>query len=400
MNRPTVGALTMLSAGLLVIGCQKDQAVPPQLPPPKVTVSRPIVKQLRDFKQFVGRLEPVETVEIRPRVRGYLDAVHFQDGQLVNEGDLLYEIDPRTYQSELNKAEKEQSRLTVQLQQAEQEAARGQALRKTNAISEEEYVQRVTARNIAAALLDSSKAATRRAALELSFTKIYAPITGRISRTLVTRGNLVGDNEPTLLTTIVRTDPLFVYFEVTERDVQEYDARVRKEGLPTALDGKIPVLLGLATDKGFPIRGTIDFRDNRFDAGTGTLQIRGRVPNPDGRLIPGYFVRVRVPIGTPADRLLIPDRAIALDQRGKYVFVVDDQNQVEYRSITTGNLIGEYTVVSSGLTPQDRVIINGLQRARRGAVVDPQEVTLDPAQIRTDDIDPAANGIDPIPNGQ
>jgi len=392
MNRTRVVALTLVSASLLVTGCQKEQAGPVQLPPPKVTVSRPIVKQLRDFKQFVGRLEPTETVEIRPRVRGYLDAVHFQEGQMVQEGDLLYEIDPRTYESELNKAEKEQARLLVQFQQADQEAARGQALRRTNAISEEEYVQRVTARNIAAALLDSSKAATRRAALELSFTKIYAPITGRISRTLVTRGNLVGDKEPTLLTTIVRTDPLFVYFEVTERDVQEYDARVRQEGLPTALDGNIPVFIGLASDKGYPHRGTLDFRDNRFDAGTGTLQVRGRVPNPDGRLIPGYFARVRVPIGKPGERLLIPDRAISLDQRGKYVWVVDAQNQVEYRPITTGNLLGEFTVIRSGLTPQDRVITDGLQRARRGAVVEPQEVSLDPAQIPRDDLEPTPEG--------
>jgi membrane fusion protein, multidrug efflux system len=371
-HRQTVARVVLLSASLAALGCGNGQA-PPQQEPPEVTVSLPIRRDVTDFHEYTGRIDATETVEVRARVRGYLEKIHFREGTEVREGDLLYEIDPRTFEADVERARAEVSRAEAQLDLARAEADRATRLRGTGAISEEEYRSRVAARDTASATLRQSRAALETARLELGFTKVRAPIGGRISRTLVTEGNLVGSSEPTLLTTIVRLDPMYVYFDVPERNYLEYGGRIREEGAATAAERTIPVYVGLANESGFPHTGVINFRDNRADPGTGTILLRGELPNPDRVLTPGLFARVRVPVGKPRPRLLVPERAIAADQRGQYVLVVAEDDTVVSKHLTTGAVENGLVVVEEGLEAGDRVIVNGIQRARPGAKVRPQE---------------------------
>jgi multidrug efflux system membrane fusion protein len=364
--------LALLAAGLATLGCGNGQGPSPQ-EPPEVTVSLPVRRDVTDFHEYTGRIESPETVEIRARVKGYLQKIHFKEGTEVKADKLLYEIDPRTFEAEVERARAEVSRAEAQLDLARAEADRAARLRGTGAISEEESRTRVAARDTASATLRQAQAALEAARLELGFTKIRAPITGRISRTLVTEGNLVGFNEPTLLTTIVRLDPMYVYFDVPERNYLEYTERIRHEGAATAAEGTIPVYVGLAHERGFPHTGLIKFRDNRADPGTGTVLIRGELPNPDRLLTPGLFARVRVPVGKPRPRLLVPEAAIAADQRGQYVLVVGEDDTVVSKHLTTGASENGLVVIDEGLDAGDRVIVNGLQRARPGGKVQPVE---------------------------
>jgi len=295
-------------------GCGNKDTGPPELPPPQVTVSKPVQREVTDYHYYTGRIEAVETVEVRARVLGFLQKIHFKEGVEVKKGDLLYEIDPRTFQADVDRAQADVTRGEAQAQVARSEADRAARLRGTDALSEEEYQQRLATRSTSAAQLQQARAALASARLQLDFTKITAPISGRISRTLVTEGNLVGSGQPTLLTTIVSVDPMYVYFDVPERNFLQYNERIREQGEASASSGSIPVYVGLANEKGYPHSGTINFRDNRAEPGTGTVQVRGELPNPDRVLTPGLFARVRVPMGKPLPRLLVPQMAIAADQ--------------------------------------------------------------------------------------
>lgn len=359
---------------LVAAGCHTRPAAPAPAVPPKVTVSRPVQRKIADTRDFTGRIEAVETADIRARVRGFLQKVHFKEGVEVKQGDLLYEIDPRTFQADVERAQAEAEKLEAQLRLSTSEAERATRLRGTQAVSQEEYTQRVAARDTARAALAQSKAALESARLELSFTQIRAPIAGRIGRTLVTEGNLVGFNEPTLLTSIVRTDPMYVVFEAPEQDFLDYQKRVREQGVATAADAKVPVYVGLANEEGRPHEGIINFRDNRVDPGTGTMLIRGELPNPQRVLVPGLYARIRVPVSARRLRLLVPEAALAADQRGQYVFVVQDDNTVAQRHVKTGQREGEFIILESGLKPEEWVIVNGIQRARPGAPVAPERV--------------------------
>jgi len=335
---------------------------------------------------------------VRARVKGYLQRVAFREGVEVPKDELLYVIDPRTFQADVDKAQADVNRLDAQVRQAVSEAKRAGVLRGGTTISEEEYVQKVAAADVAKASKKSAEAALESAKLELSFTKVTAPIAGRVSRTLVTEGNFV-NADATLLTTIVKLDPIYVLFEAPERDFLDYQYLIRVHGAPTAQQEKSPVAVGLADDQGFPHRGVIDFRDNRVDPGTGTILLRGVFDNPDRILTPGLFVRVRVPFGRPQPRILIPEMALMADQRGRFVWVVKPDNTVEYRTVSVGwtldvgmaadapeGVIGGalatariglsfagLAVIEGGLTTSDWVIVNGLQRARAGAAVTPEE---------------------------
>jgi RND family efflux transporter MFP subunit len=365
--------------GLAWLGgaCNRDAQPKPTSQPPVVTVSLPAVSEVTEFHEFTGHTEAVETVDVRARVRGFLQRIDFVEGADVKQGQVLYEIDPRTFHAELEKAQADVLRITAQLNLAKSEEARAIKLIKTQAITPEEYTQRVATREQAEAELLQANAAVDVARLDVDFTVVRSPINGRVGRTLVTVGNLVGYNEPTLLTTIVRLEPIYVLFDATERGVLDYEKLIREQGVARASDATIPLYVGLETDEGYPRQGVINFRENAVDPGTGTLLIRGVLPNADKTIAPGMFVRVRVPIGKPQERMLIPQIAISTDQRGDYVYVVKSDGTVEYRVVTTGQTIGELIVVDKGLQPSDKVIVDGIQKAQPDAKVTPQMKTLE-----------------------
>lgn len=356
---------------MAVLGCRERAAMPPEPAPPAVTVQLPERREIAEYREYTGRTDAVESVDIRARVRGFLKKIHFREGAEVKKGDLLYEIDPREFQAAV-----EQNQATVRQREAELTLARSEAdrverMRATNAVSEEEYVQRISALKAAEAALAQAHAALDMSRLQLGFTRIEAPIAGRISRTLVTEGNLVGYNEPTLLTNIVRLEPMYVYFDVPERDFLEYQTLIREQGVASAAQGTLPLSMGLTNEKGYPHKGTIDFRGNRADTGTGTVTVRGETANPQRLLLPGLFARVRVPFGKPRERLLVPQAALSTDQRGPFLLIAGSDDVVEHRYVQTGIQQGELVEITEGLRPDDRVITNGLQFARPGSRVQP-----------------------------
>lgn len=375
MGRLTRAFVVLLGAAPLVLaaGCRSSTPAAVEVPPPEVSVTQPIKRALAEHRDFTGRAEAVESVDVRARVKGYLSKISFREGTPVKRSDLLYEIDPRTFQADLDRTLAEVARLEALVKLAAAEADRAQRLRVSGAMSEEELVQRVTARNGAQASLQQARAAAESARLELSFTRITAPIDGRIGRTLVTEGNLVGHNEPTLLTSIVKLEPIYVYFEGSERDLRDYEEMMQtRSGVPGG--DQVPVRVGLAGADGYPLQGVIDFCDNRLDQGSGTILLRAVLPNRDRTLTPGQFVRVRVPMTEARQQLLLPEQTLAADQRGRYVLVVNAEGIVEHRPVTVGSIQDGLVVIKSGLSPDDRVVVNGLQRARRGAKVMPREV--------------------------
>lgn len=374
MGRLTRALVALLGAAMLpAAGCKNSTPAAVEMPLPEVSVCRPSRRALADHRDFTGRAEAIESVDVRARVRGYLSKISFREGAPVKKGDLLYEIDPRTFQADVDRTLAEVARLEAMVKLATAEADRAQRLRASGALSEEELLQRVTARNGAQASLQQARAAAESARLELSFTRITAPIDGRIGRTLVTEGNLVGHNEPTLLTSIVKLEPIYVYFEGSERDLRDYEELMRtRSSVPSG--EQVPVRVGLTGDDGFPLQGVIDFCDNRLDQGSGTILLRAVLPNRDRVLTPGQFVRVRVPMTEARQQLLLPEQTLAADQRGRYVLVVNADGIVEHRPVTVGPAQDGLVVIKTGLKPEDRVVVNGLQRARRGAKVTPREV--------------------------
>ena len=364
---------------MLVIACGRQQS--PEPPPAKVTVAHPIEHDLTDWDEYTARLEAVDSVEVRARVSGYLESVHFREGSLVKKDDLLFQIDPRPYEAQLRRAEGDLEVAQSRVNLAEKNLARVAYLMKGQAISKEEAETREAVLRQAQAGVTAAQAAVDAAKLDVQFTRITAPVSGRASRKFVTEGNLINGGigaQGTLLTTIVSLDPLHAYFEANERDYLKYVRLAKSGARPSSRDFKNPVWVGTADEQGFPHEGYMDFVDNQIDRATGTIQGRAIVPNPDGLLAPGLFVRLRL-IGSGRYRaLLIPDEAIQSDQAQKFVWVIDDQNHVRYRQVKIGTLHDGLRVVSEGLTPADRVITHGIQRARPDAVVEPEEKPLTP----------------------
>jgi len=372
---------------MLVTACGRQQS--PEPPPPKVTVAHPIEHELTDWDEYTARLEAVDSVEVRARVSGYLQSVHFREGSLVKKGELLFQIDPRPYEAQLHRAEGDLEQANSRVNLAQKNLARVGFLIKSQAMSKEEADTRAALVRQAESGVAAAQAAVDAAKLDVEFTRITAPVSGRASRKFVTEGNLInGGTQGTLLTTIVSLDPLYVYFEANERDYLKYVRLAKSGARPSSRDFKNPVHVGTADEQGFPHEGYMDFVDNQIDRGTGTIQGRAIVPNPDGLLAPGLFVRLRLIGSGRYKALLIPDEAIQSDQAQKFVWVVDDQNRVRYRQIKIGTLHDGLRVVSEGLTPADRVIIHGVQRARPDAVVEPEEKQLAP---------PADDGESPTP---
>ena len=373
-NHPRIYLSITLSilALLLATGCKekKNTYVPP--PPASVTVSKPLVKTVTNYADFTGTTEAQESVEIRPRVEGYLEKILFTPSSYVKKGDLLFVIDPRPYEAKLKEAQAE-----VLVRRAELELAKATLTRKENAfkdraVSEVDVIEARAKKEQADAQVESAKASVETAQLNLNYTHIKAPISGRIDRSLVDEGNLVGAGTPTLLATIVDDNPMFAYFTVSERDLLYYQEHCKTEKF--SLNTEQKAFLGLSNQPGYPTEGHIDYIDNRLQSTSGTMQVRADFDNEDHWLLPGLLARIRVPLGQEEGALLVPDLALGVDQQGEYVLVVDKDNKVEYRSVTQGALVDGMRVITKGLGPDDRVIVKGVQKARPGAVVTPTEV--------------------------
>jgi RND family efflux transporter MFP subunit len=369
--RPRLSIALFLAGTALSAGCRPaNQFVPP--PPPKVTVARPIERALNDTIEFTGTTKSFATVELRARAEGFLQSIHFVEGKTVQAGELLFTIDKAPYELALESARAEAEKAQAAMQLAEANLQRTLQLQLTNAASQQQVDVDRAQQATAAANVNAALAAVRQAVLNLSYTEVRAPITGRIGRHLIDVGNLV-HVEQTLLAVIETIDPMYVYFYVGERDLLRFMEMIRARELPDPNTKPPEIRLQLENETGFPHVGHLDFRELGVDPNTGTILRRAAFDNPNSVLIPGLFVRLQAPIGEPVPRLTVERRAIGYDQRGDYVLVVNAQNIVEFRLVRLGLAVGERQVVLEGVTKDDRVIVNGVQRARPGSAVDPSE---------------------------
>jgi RND family efflux transporter MFP subunit len=391
MTRPNVRALTSTLAvsGALVAalvglsGCRSDAQTNTPPPAPHVSVAAALERDVTEWDEFTGRLEAVESVEVRPRVTGYIESVSFIEGSTVRKGDLLFVIDPRPYRADLSKAEAELARAVARSELAASDAARSEQLVDIKAVSREEYDSRINASREAKADVAAARAAVDSAKLNLEFTRVTAPISGRVSKAAVTAGNLVtgGSNTATLLTTVVSLDPMYVTFEGDEQIYLKYNELSRRGERTSSRDAANPVLMGLANESGYPHRGAMVFVDNQVDPRTGTIRARASFENSDGYLTPGLFARVKL-LGHDSYRaVLVDDRAIGTDQSQKFVYVVDAENKVTYRPVKVGRLTDGLRIVEQGLQPGENVVVNGLQRVRPGVVVATERVAMDAREL-------------------
>lgn len=430
---PRVCALIALAAAVgVTAGCKPGGGQAHQMPPPAVTAIHPVLYPVQDYYQYNGHLESTQTVEIRARVKGLLTRVHFKEGTEIKAGDPLYNIDDREYktahkkaEAELEKAKADIENWKAQIELAKAELKRANLAASASATAQTEVDKAKATLGVNTAQLaaaeankDAAAAALHTSDILLGYTDIKAPIGGRISRTLVDQGNLVGQAETTLLTTINRVDELFIYFDVPEPDLMAYQKALLKQHVPDPTSGQVAVEVGVAGEEGYPHRGRIDFRENKVDTGTGTVRIRGRVPNPPGSsgtrlLYPGLYARVRVPNGPVKHLPVIPEEALMTGQEGRYVFAVGADKKVAKKIVTVGpnvyrapppedNLPAEWAIlnpkapppggaagkgpppgparvavkslvaIEKGLEPGDLVIVEGLQKTRPGGEVAPE----------------------------
>ncbi|MEX0752285.1 MAG: efflux RND transporter periplasmic adaptor subunit, partial [Xanthobacteraceae bacterium] len=368
--------LVLLAPTLAACG---DSQPPGGPPPPMVTVAKPVKRTVVDQDEYVGRFVAVDSVETRARVSGTLEAVHFKDGQIVNKGDLLFTIDRRPFQNALDQARANLLLAQSNLTYAATDLERARQLLRDKAISEQLFDQRVQAKNNAEASVAANEAAVRQAALDLEFTELRAPITGRIGDRRVSPGNLVtGGAAGTLLATIVSTDPIRFEFTFDEASLLRYDRVAKQSGELTTHGLSVPIKLRLIDESDFLHQGKMDFIDNAIDRSTGTIRARAVFANPDRLFIPGMFARVQIPGSAPHEALLVPDDAIGTDQTRKFVFVVGEDNAVKQAYVTLGLVTEGLRVIQDGLTPDARVVVNGLMRVRPGIKVTPQEQTAAP----------------------
>ena len=365
--------------GLLVVsGCDQKPpagggAAAGAMPATPVQVAPPEERVLTEWKEASGRVDAVESVEIRPRVTGHIDRVAFTAGQLVKKGDVLFEIDPRWYKAALASAEAQVARAKVNLANAEREWERNKSLEKTKAISASEADQWRTRVEEGKAGVLAAEAAREAAALDVEATEVRSPISGRASRPLLTEGNYVSGvaGFTTLLTTVVSVDPMYVYCSVDEATYLEYARKLREKQISLNAEGKIPVQIQLTGEENWPHSGWVESFDNRIDASTGSIVVRGMVPNPDLRLVAGAFCRVRVPVSLEYKALLVDEKVIGTDQDQKFVLTLGAGNVAEYRPVKLGESVGGQRIIRDGLKPDDRIIVSNLQLIRPGAPVMP-----------------------------
>jgi len=364
------------ASGLLLNGCGRNEAAESHAAPPapQVTVAAAISRRVTESDDFTGRFEAVERVEIRPRVSGYISSVNFKEGSEVRKGDVLFVIDPRPYQAERDKAAAGLAQARSQLVLARSERERATKLLSQHALSQEEYDTRTAGSEQAQANVAAAQAALDAAALNLEFTRVTAPISGRISRALVTSGNFV-TNGQTPLTTLVSLDPIYVSFDGDEQEYLKY-IRLARDASANAHEARSPVQVGLANENGFPHQGVMVFVDNALDPTTGTIRSRALLDNHDRQFTPGLFARIKLLGSAQHDAVLVNDSAVGTDQTVRYVLVVDKSNKVEYRPVQLGPVVDGLRVVQSGLSPGETIVVNGLQRVRPGAQVQPQRVAM------------------------
>ena len=362
---------------LATIGCSGSTSAQ-SATPPEVGVAQVLQKRVKDWDEFTGRLQAVETVEIRPRVSGYIDQVAFTEGKVVKRGDLLFIIDPRPYKADYDRAAADLKRYKTSLELAQIEQKRVLRLKETGAVSQEEVDERSSTVAQQEANVAGAEAALESAQLNMSFTRVTSPIDGRVSRAEVTRGNLVtgGSNGGTFLTSVVSIDPIYLYFEGDEATYLRYIQMARAGERPSSRDAPNPVRVGLANEEGFPHEGTMNFVDNQVNAQTGTIRARAVLPNKDGLYIPGLFARVQLLGSSEYTAILIDDRAVNTDQSQKYVLLLAPGNKIDYRRVKLGRVIDGLRIVREGLKPGEVIVVNGAQRVHPGIVVSPQTVAM------------------------
>jgi len=368
--------LALLIFGVALTACGEGAPKQAAPPPPAVTVAKPTKQQVVDYDEYVGRFIAVDSVEIRARVSGYLDKVHFKDGQIVKQGDPLFTIDRRPFETALAQTRATLSQARANLAFAESDLARASQLVRDRTITEQTFEQRTQAKRVAEASVAAQEAAVRQAELDIQFTELKAPVAGRIGDRRVSEGNLVtggtGGNT-TLLATVVSIDPIRFEFTFDEASFLRYE-RLGQIGQDTNRRRTgIEVSVKLIDESDFTHQGKMDFVDNVIERSSGTIRGRAVLGNPNGALTPGMFGRVRVPGSPRYEALLLPDAAIGSEQVRKFVLVVDNENIARTKYVTLGQLVGELRVIKEGIGPDDRVIVNGLVRARPGAKVTPQE---------------------------
>jgi len=371
--QPVITSFAGLAAVAVLAACsaQAKQEAPAAAPPTQVTVADVAFKSLRQWDDFTGRLEPIDTVEIRPRVSGYVDGAKFTEGARVSKGQVLFQIDPRPYQAEANRAQAEVARAKAQLDLAVVNRERGRRLIEQNALAQSEFDRLSAEEKAAQANLAASQAAFQTARLNLEWTRVTSPIDGRVSKTIITRGNLV--TQTSLLTTVVSDTPIYAEFNADEQTFLKYAAAERGKGSP--------VYMGLMTEDGYPHEGKLAFIDNALDAKSGTINGRAIFANADGRFTPGLFARIRMVSAESQTVALAPDRAIGTDLGKRFVVVVNGNNKAEYRPVEIGPLAGNLRIIRSGLKPGDRVIVGGLQKVKPGDTVAPVKVKTDLADL-------------------
>jgi RND family efflux transporter MFP subunit len=360
----------VISAFAVLGACEQNSFVAP--PPPRVDVGVPVQRTVTRFLEATGNTAPINTVDLVARVQGFLQSINYQDGSFVKEGTTLFTIEPETYQLKLEQAKAAEAGAQASLKQAEADFKRQSDLVQKQAVAQSTLDQSTSTRDNTQANLQQAQVNTKIAAVNYGYTNVVAPFEGIVSAHLVSVGELVGAASPTQLATIVQLDPIYVNFNVNEQDVLRIRAEAMRRGLTPDDLRQVPIEVGLQTESSYPHKGKLDYAAPTINQSTGTLAVRGVLPNPNRVLLPGYYVRVRVPVDQQHDALLVPDVALGSDQAGRYLLVVNGDNVVEQRKVQTGPLEGDLRVIESGLKPDDRVVTAGLLRAIPGQKVDPQ----------------------------
>ncbi|TPQ29766.1 efflux transporter periplasmic adaptor subunit [Bradyrhizobium guangdongense] len=372
-------ALVAIAAVTALAGCeQKNTYVAP--PPPKVDVATPVQRTITRYLEATGNTAPIKSVDLVARVQGFLQSIDYQDGTFVKQGATLFTIEPDTYKLKLEQAQAAEAGAQASLKQAEADFRRQTDLVQRQAVSQATLDTSTATRDNAQANLQQAQANTKLAQVNYGYTKVTAPFDGIVSTHLVSIGELVGVSSPTQLATIVAMDPIYVNFNVNEQDVLRIRAEAQRRGMTAADLKSLPVEVGLQTETGYPHEGHLDYAAPTVNQATGTLPVRGIIPNEKRVLLPGYFVRVRVPVDQQKDALLVPDTALGSDQGGRYVLVVNADNNVEQRKVQIGPVDNGLRVIESGLTGDDRVVIAGLLRVIPGQKVDPQAQKIETPQ--------------------
>lgn len=375
MFHQTVKATLATLMLFTLTACGDDQEQSKAPPPPTVTVATPLKKTVTEWDEYVGRFQAVDAVDVRARVSGYIESIHFTDGQLVDKGQLLFVIDQRPFKIAVQQAEATLTQSETRLQLAEQEFDRAKPLVNKGTISRSTFDERMQALLEAKASIRVAEAAVAAAKLDLDYTSVQAPVTGRISRRLVSEGSLItgGSENATVMTNIASMDPIYFYFNVSETDYLKYTRLSKSGDRPSSRTHPTPVLLSLLDENDFRHEGLMNFIENVIDSGSGTIAGRALLPNPDGLFIPGLFGKVRLSGSGDYEALLVPDNIVGSDQSQKFVMAVDDAGKVLYRPVTLGPMIDGLRVIKKGISENDRLIINGLMRARPGMTVTPSD---------------------------